>query len=105
MQALRGDKAAISQMRGWDYRGHLHDYSRTTTADRCVVICEPGGSPLYMNAPGLTVSLQKNGSVRFRHAVSGEHVCTDFGDRVEFRNLVYITKQGLQESTEQFKTN
>lgn len=86
MQALRGDKAAISQMRGWDYRDRRHDNSRTTTADRCVVICEPGGSPLYMNAPGLTASLQKNGSVRFRHAESGEHVCTDFGDRVVFRN-------------------
>ncbi len=30
--------------------------------------------------------MQKNGSVRFRDRRTGEFVCTDYGDRVVFRN-------------------
>lgn len=86
VEALKGDKAAISQLRGWDYRDRRHDNARTTTDQRCVVICEPGSSPAYMNMPGLKASLQRNGSVRFRDAETDRHVCTDFGDRVVFRN-------------------
>ncbi|EAB8478025.1 relaxase/mobilization nuclease domain-containing protein [Salmonella enterica] len=85
-QAARGDGAAVSQLRGWDYRERRRDNARTTTAQRCVVICEPGGTPVYHDLPGLHASLQKNGSVRFRDAQTGRHVCTDFGDHVVFSN-------------------
>ncbi|MEA1696305.1 relaxase NikB, partial [Salmonella enterica subsp. enterica serovar Minnesota] len=60
--------------------------SRTTTTDRCVVLCEPGGTPVYGNTGDLEARLQKNGSVRFRDRRTGELVCTDYGDRVVFRN-------------------
>lgn len=48
-QAAQGDRAAVSQLRGWDYRDRRKDKSRTTTADRCVILCEPGGTPVYEN--------------------------------------------------------
>lgn len=48
-QAVQGDRAAVSQLRGWDYRDRRKDKSRTTTADRCVILCEPGGTPVYEN--------------------------------------------------------
>ena len=44
IQAAQGDRAAVSQLRGWDYRDRRKDKSRTTTTDRCVVLCEPGGT-------------------------------------------------------------
>lgn len=81
-----GDRAAVSQLRGWDYRDRRKDRSRTTTTDRCVVLCEPGGTPVYGNTGDLEARLQKNGSVRFRDRRTGEFVCTDYGDRVVFRN-------------------
>lgn len=86
VEALKGDRAAISQLRGWDYRDRRQDNAILTTDQRCVVICEPGGTPVYLNMPGLKAALQKNGSVRFNDANTGQHVCTDFGDRVVFRN-------------------
>lgn len=84
--ALQGDRAAISQLRGWDYRDRRHDNTQSTSGQRCVVLCEPGSSPLYYNMPGLKPALQKNGSIRFSDAETGQHVCTDYGDRVVFRN-------------------
>ncbi|SUH12447.1 NikB-like protein [Salmonella enterica subsp. enterica] len=42
IQAAQGDRAAVSQLRGWDYRDRRKDRSRTTTTDRCVVLCETG---------------------------------------------------------------
>lgn len=48
-QAAQGDRAAVSQLRGWDYRDRRSrnkDKRRTTNVDRCVVLCEPGGTPL-----------------------------------------------------------
>ncbi|EHL5833773.1 relaxase/mobilization nuclease domain-containing protein [Salmonella enterica] len=86
LEALKGDKAAISQLRGWDYRDRRKDGIKTTTAQRCVVICEPGGSPVYQNVPGMKAHLQKNGCVHFRDEETGRHVCTDYGDRITFRN-------------------
>ncbi|MES4086610.1 IncI1-type relaxase NikB [Escherichia coli] len=86
IQAAQGDRAAVSQLRGWDYRDRRKDRSRTTTTDRCVVLCEPGGTPVYGNTGDLEARLQKNGSVRFRDRRTGEFVCTDYGDRVVFRN-------------------
>ncbi|ELR5395911.1 relaxase NikB, partial [Salmonella enterica subsp. enterica serovar Kentucky] len=86
IQAAQGDRAAVSQLRGWDYRDRRKDKSRTTTTDRCVVLCEPGGTPVYGNTGDLEARLQKNGSVRFRDRRTGELVCTDYGDRVVFRN-------------------
>ncbi len=86
IQAAQGDRAAVSQLRGWDYRDRRKDKSRTTTTDRCVVLCEPGGTPVYGNTGDLEARLQKNGSVRFRDRRTGEFVCTDYGDRVVFRN-------------------
>ncbi|EJN7758123.1 relaxase NikB, partial [Escherichia coli] len=50
------------------------------------VLCEPGGTPVYGNTGDLEARLQKNGSVRFRDRRTGEFVCTDYGDRVVFRN-------------------
>ncbi|MBL1729071.1 hypothetical protein ELD60_31040, partial [Klebsiella pneumoniae] len=38
------------------------------------------------NTGDLEARLQKNGSVRFRDRRTGEFVCTDYGDRVVFRN-------------------
>ncbi|EDT2962898.1 relaxase NikB [Salmonella enterica subsp. enterica] len=86
VEALKGDKAAISQLRGWDYRDRRKDGIKTTTPERCVVICEPGGSPVYRNVPGMKAALQKTGCVHFRDEQTGRHVCTDYGDRVTFRN-------------------
>ena len=86
VEALKGDKAAISQLRGWDYRDRRHDNTQSTSDQRCVVLCEPGSAPLYYNMPGLKPALQKNGSIRFSDADTGQHVCTDYGDRVVFRN-------------------
>ncbi|EBC6608315.1 IncI1-type relaxase NikB [Salmonella enterica] len=85
-QAVQGDRAAVSQLRGWDYRDRRKDKSRTTTADRCVIICEPGGTPVYENRGELEARLQKNGSVRFRDRRTDQFVCTDYGDRVVFHN-------------------
>lgn len=86
VEALKGDKAAISQLRGWDYRDRRGDAVKVTTDNRCVVICEPGGTPVYSGVPGLKPALQKNGRVQFRDAETGQHVCTDYGDRVIFGN-------------------
>ncbi|HHN7083684.1 TPA: relaxase NikB, partial [Escherichia coli] len=61
IQAAQGDRAAVSQLRGWDYRDRRKDKSRTTTTDRCVVLCEPGGTPVYGNTGDLEARLQKNG--------------------------------------------
>ncbi|EBS0228713.1 hypothetical protein DTU91_23565, partial [Salmonella enterica subsp. enterica serovar Schwarzengrund] len=85
-QAAQGDRAAVSQLRGWDYRDRRKDKSRTTTADRCVILCEPGGTPVYENRGDLEARLQKNGSVRFRDRRTDQFVCTDYGDRVVFHN-------------------
>ncbi|EDR0277126.1 IncI1-type relaxase NikB [Salmonella enterica subsp. arizonae] len=85
-QAVQGDRAAVSQLRGWDYRDRRKDKSRTTTADRCVILCEPGGTPVYENRGDLEARLQKNGSVRFRDRRTDQFVCTDYGDRVVFHN-------------------
>lgn len=85
-QAVQGDRAAVSQLRGWDYRDRRKDNSRTTTADRCVILCEPGGTPVYENRGELEARLQKNGSVRFRDRRTDQFVCTDYGDRVVFHN-------------------
>ncbi|MDQ9279283.1 hypothetical protein, partial [Escherichia coli] len=60
------------------------DKRRTTNADRCVVLCEPGGTPLFNNVAKLEARLQKNGSVHFRDTRTGKNVCTDYGDRVVF---------------------
>lgn len=84
--AIQGDKAAISQLRGWDYRDRRHDNTQSTNGQRCVVLCEPGSSPVYLNMPGLKAALQKNGSIRFSDIDTGQHVCTDYGDRVVLRN-------------------
>lgn len=86
VEALKGDKAAISQLRGWDYRDRRGDAVKVTTDKRCVVICEPGGTPVYAGVPGLKAALQKNGRVQFRDEETGEHICTDYGDRVIFGN-------------------
>ncbi|HFU8161337.1 TPA: relaxase NikB, partial [Escherichia coli] len=86
-QAAQGDRAAVSQLRGWDYRDRRSrnkDKRRTTNADRCVVLCEPGGTPLFNNVAKLEARLQKNGSVHFRDTRTGKNVCTDYGDRVVF---------------------
>lgn len=87
IQAAQGDRAAVSQLRGWDYRDRRKDKSRTTTTDRCVVLCEPGGTPVYGNTGDLEARLQKNGEcvLCFRDRRTGEFVCTDYGDRVVFR--------------------
>ncbi|EGO6502194.1 IncI1-type relaxase NikB [Salmonella enterica] len=85
-QAVQGDRAAVSQLRGWDYRDRRKDKSRTTTVDRCVILCEPGGTPVYENRGELEARLQKNGSVRFRDRRTDQFVCTDYGDRVVFHN-------------------
>ncbi|HBJ6432840.1 NikB [Salmonella enterica subsp. enterica serovar Veneziana] len=85
-QAVQGDRAAVSQLRGWDYRDRRKDKSRTTTIDRCVILCEPGGTPVYENRGELEARLQKNGSVRFRDRRTDQFVCTDYGDRVVFHN-------------------
>ncbi|EDT2972237.1 IncI1-type relaxase NikB [Salmonella enterica subsp. enterica] len=85
-QAVQGDRAAVSQLRGWDYRDRRKDKSRTTTADCCVILCEPGGTPVYENRGELEARLQKNGSVRFRDRRTDQFVCTDYGDRVVFHN-------------------
>lgn len=85
-EALKGDKAAISQLRGWDYRDRRGDSVKVTTDNRCVVICEPGGTPVYSGVPGLKASLMKNGRVQFRDTETGQHICTDYGDRVIFQN-------------------
>lgn len=42
VEALKGDRAAISQLRGWDYRDRRHDNTQSTSNQRCVVLCEPG---------------------------------------------------------------
>ncbi|MCG4032176.1 relaxase/mobilization nuclease domain-containing protein [Escherichia coli] len=86
-QAAQGDRAAVSQLRGWDYRDRRSrnkDKRRTTNVDRCVVLCEPGGTPLFNNVAKLEARLQKNGSVHFRDTRTGKNVCTDYGDRVVF---------------------
>ncbi|EJQ0986594.1 relaxase NikB, partial [Escherichia coli] len=83
-QAVQGDRAALSQLRGWDYRDRRKDKRRTTNADRCVILCEPGGTPLYEDTGVLEARLQKDGSVRFRDRRNGELVCVDYGDRVVF---------------------
>ncbi|EEF7441215.1 IncI1-type relaxase NikB [Salmonella enterica subsp. enterica] len=85
-QAVQGDRAAVSQLRGWDYRDRRKDKSRTTTIDRSVILCEPGGTPVYENRGELEARLQKNGSVRFRDRRTDQFVCTDYGDRVVFHN-------------------
>ncbi|ENG6930668.1 hypothetical protein ABV178_005331, partial [Escherichia coli] len=78
-QAAQGDRAAVSQLRGWDYRDRRSrnkDKRRTTNVDRCVVLCEPGGTPLFNNVAKLEARLQKNGSVHFRDTRTGKNVCT-----------------------------
>lgn len=60
------------------------------------MLCEPGDAPVYLNVPGLSAALQKNGSVRFRHEDTGRYVCTDYGDRVVFANASSFA--GLQEN-------
>ena len=45
---------------------------RTTNVDRCVVLCEPGGTPLFNNVAKLEARLQKNGSVHFRDTRTGK---------------------------------
>ncbi|MDI8083848.1 penicillin-binding transpeptidase domain-containing protein, partial [Salmonella enterica subsp. enterica serovar Kentucky] len=44
IQAAQGDRAAVSQLRGWDYRDRRKDRSRTTTTDRCVVLYPPAST-------------------------------------------------------------
>ncbi|QXD01190.1 relaxase/mobilization nuclease domain-containing protein [Klebsiella sp. PL-2018] len=87
-EALKGDKAAISQLRGWDYRSRRNPAASRTTDSQCVVICEPGGEPAYNNFPdsGLHATLKHNGCVQFTNEQAGEFICSDYGDRVVFRN-------------------
>lgn len=49
-----------------------------------MILCEPGGTPLYEDTGVLEARLQKDGSVRFRDRRNGELVCVDYGDRVVF---------------------
>ncbi|HFV0588242.1 TPA: relaxase NikB, partial [Escherichia coli] len=84
--AVQGDSAAVSQLRGWNYRDRRNDEVLLTTPQRCVVLCEPGSTPIHRDIGGMVATLQRNGSVRFRDATTGEYVCTDYGDRVVFSN-------------------
>ncbi len=43
--AVQGDSAAVSQLRGWNYRDRRNDEVLLTTPQRCVVLCEPGSTP------------------------------------------------------------
>lgn len=81
-QAMSGDKAAISQLRGWAYReARKH---RTPVEADTLIFCAPADDTPLLKADGYEVRLHRDGAAVYsRH---GQDAIIDRGDSVEVRN-------------------
>ena len=93
-EAVKGDVAALSQMRGWAYREkrnakHLGTQNHSPDA---VVSFGPGDDAPILRSPTHDVRLSKDGCVEYQR--NGKTEVADYGDRVE----VYPRNEADQET-------
>ena len=82
-EAVKGDAAALSQMRGWAYREKRN--ARKATQDNrlpdAVVYFGPGDDAPVLQNPSYDVRLSKDGTIEYQRG--GRTEVVDFGDRIE----------------------
>ena len=78
-QALTGDKAALSQLRGWAYNEKRKN--RTPVASDAAILCAPADDTPLLKADGYSVRLNRDGAAIYSR--SGRDAIIDRGDRVE----------------------
>lgn len=81
-QALRGDTAAISQLRGWAYReGRKH---RTAVKSDTLILCAPADDIRLLKADGFNVRVNRDGAAIYSR--NGRDAIVDRGDSLEVRD-------------------
>lgn len=93
-EAVKGDVAALSQMRGWAYREKRNAKDRGThnTSPDAVVYFGPGDDAPLLRNPTHDFRLTKDGCVEYQR--NGKTEVADYGDRVE----VYPRDEADQET-------
>ncbi|WP_061800065.1 TraI/MobA(P) family conjugative relaxase [Serratia ficaria] len=81
-QALNGDKAALSQLRGWAYRQNRKN--QTPQASDSIIFCAPADDTSLLKADGYDTRLHRDGAVVY--ARNGQDAIIDRGDCVEVVN-------------------
>ncbi|WP_446915220.1 TraI/MobA(P) family conjugative relaxase [Klebsiella pneumoniae] len=81
-QALHGDQAALSQLRGWSYRQNRKN--RTPQASDNIIYCAPADDTSLLKADGYEARLHRDGAVVYSR--QGQDAIIDRGDRVEVIN-------------------
>lgn len=79
-QALTGDKAALSALRGIAYREKRGKREPVTTERMAVIKFDPGSAPVTVKQEELRKELYRDGSVLYTHAKSGIPICRDTGE-------------------------
>lgn len=83
-EALLGDVAAVSQLRGWSYREKRQ--AKAASADKHadgVILCAAGDDSPVLDLPTHTAALHRNGMVEYWR--DGVPAVADYGDRVVVR--------------------
>lgn len=78
-EALKGNQAAISQLRGWSYREGRKNRYPTRTKD--VIHCAPADDTPLLKADGFSVSLHRDGAAVYSR--QGRDAIIDRGDSIE----------------------
>ncbi len=81
-EALKGDKAAISALRGMAYREKRGKKETVTTPGFGVIKFDAGIDPQMMKLEGATGELRRDGSIVYRQDDNGRTICRDNGDNI-----------------------
>lgn len=82
-EALRGDDAAVSQLRGWAYREKRQGRIAGTQADRVIVFGQADDSAL-LDSAGHAAQLRRDGTIEYLRY--GRVAVVDRGDQVEIKS-------------------
>ena len=80
-EALKGDKAALSALRGMAYREKRGKREPVTTEQVAVIKFDAGSAPTNISQPGLKNEILKDGSVVYRREDNNQLVSRDTGER------------------------
>lgn len=80
-EALKGNKSAVSQLRGWAYREGRKN--RVPVQSQDVIHCAPADDTPLLKADGYSVRLHRDGSAVYSH--KGHDAIIDRGDSIEVR--------------------
>ncbi|EDL1977462.1 hypothetical protein CQE65_14070 [Salmonella enterica subsp. enterica serovar Typhimurium] len=81
-EALKGDKTAISALRGMAYREKRGKKETVTTPGFGVIKFDAGIDPQMMKLEGATGELRRDGSIVYRQDDNGRVICRDNGDSI-----------------------